>query len=170
MAETKRLGPWGWFVRAFAAGFGATFGVIVASVIACAVSYALVAAGVLAFTSLGGIELNAADTPAPPTLESPPTSAPVFSTRLQPPAYPTTVEPAPPVAGPYAPTGAPPYAETAPSATDGVPSYPATSGYPVTGAADNQAPGPNAQPIPPDQRDPFQPTTSPEDGSSAPLR
>jgi hypothetical protein len=166
MAETKRLGPWGWFVRAFAAGFGATFGVIVASVIACAVSYALVAAGVVAFTSLGGIEINTADTPAPLTPESSTTSAPAFPTRLQHPAYPTTVQPAPPVAGPYAPTGAP-YAGSAPNATDGVPSYPAASGDPVTGEADNQPPGPNAQPVPPDQRDPFQPITSPQDGSSA---
>ena len=150
-------------MRAFAAGFGATFGVVVASVIALAACYALIAAGVVAYTSLGGIEINTADTPAPLTPESSTTSAPAFPTRLHPspPRYhPTTVQPAPHFAGPYVPAGTP-YAGSDPSATDGVPSYPATSEDPVTGEADSPAPGPNAQPVPPDQRDPFQPITSP---------
>lgn len=172
MAETKRLGVWGWFVRAFAAGFGATCGVVVASVVAIATSYALIAAGVLAFSSLGGIELNTAKTPAPSNSEPSRKLAPPYPTTLQPsPArtyYPTTAQPAPPVAGPYARTGAS-YAGGDPHATDPVQTYPASPGYSASGEADNEAPAADAQPAPPVITIPFQPAASPEDGSSAAL-
>ncbi len=152
MSETKRLGPWGWFVRAFAAGFGATFGMIVASVIACAVCYALVAAGVLAFASLGGIELDTANTPT--------TLTPEPTTGVAPPDL-TTVQPYPHVWYPYAASD--------PRAADEAQPYPRTYGYSATGEADDGTSAADAQPAPPGIAVPSQPTTSPENDSSTAL-
>ena len=158
MAETKRLGPFGWFVRAFAAGFGATFGVVVASVVVIAASYGLIAAGLSAFSSLGGIELKPADTSAPVTQKPPPTSAPL---------YPTPVEPSPYVASPY---GASP-----PAGGDGYPTDPAPAYYPAspenaaTGELGAGMPPADAQLAPPVVTIPSEPAPAAETGAGAPL-
>ena len=184
MAEIKRLGPWGWFVRAFAAGFGATFGVVVASVLAIAACYALIAAGV---PSLGGVNSQTSGTSTPPTLA--PTTIPA-------PSYPTRVEPSPYVAGPnvgsnpyptYPAEGRPSYASgygnsttgeahTYGNSTTGEPgtygnsttAEPATNASSPTGEASNEPPIFNAQPAPPVISIPSEPAPAPE-GASAPL-
>lgn len=58
MAELQRLTMWGWFVRAFAGGFGAMFGVLTALVVACVFGYAMVAAGAVASSSIGGVTIS----------------------------------------------------------------------------------------------------------------
>jgi hypothetical protein len=160
MAETKRLGPWGWFLRAFAAGFGATFGVVVASVLALAACYALIAAGVVAFTSLGGVNFQTSGTSTPPT--------PAPTTTLAPPRYPTTVQPAPHVGGSYG--GGNPYTSGSPPTN-----YPAAPGPSTFEQADNDPPPADVQAVPPvitipsepapSPVDPARPLASPADGS-----
>lgn len=51
MAETKQLGVWGWFARAFAGGVGAMFGIMTALAFACVACYALFAVGLVAISS-----------------------------------------------------------------------------------------------------------------------
>jgi hypothetical protein len=51
MSETNRLGPWGWFVRAFAAGLGVMCGVLAAAFMAC-IFYGLVIGGIAVLSSI----------------------------------------------------------------------------------------------------------------------
>jgi hypothetical protein len=154
MAETKRLGPFGWFVRAFAAGFGATCGVVVAAVVVIAGCHALIAAGVLAYSPLGGIELKPADTPAPVSQNPPPTTAP---------AYPTPVEPYRHVGDAY---GAGSSAGGDAYSADPVRSYPPASRENArTGEADAGTPPADAQLAPPMVTIPSEPPPSMDPGA-----
>jgi hypothetical protein len=66
MSETNRLGPWGWFVRAFAAGLGAMCGVMAGSFVAC-IFYGLAVGGIWLLSSV-----SVQQTPSTATRLAPP--------------------------------------------------------------------------------------------------
>ena len=55
MAEFQRLSAWGWFVRAFAAGFGVVFGIMAAGIVACVGTFGIQA---IAEVIVDGGEVN----------------------------------------------------------------------------------------------------------------
>ena len=169
MTETKRLGPWGWFVRAFAAGFGATFGVVVASALAVA-GYALIAVALMAFSSLGGIKLDTASKPGKLIPQPAGVSGSAYHpTTVQPApaaAYPRTVQPSPPIAGPYAKAGTPYVGYSSgysSSSANPQPVYAAAA--PETARieeAADRASAPDWQPAPPTTTPPVEPDPAPD--------
>ncbi len=88
MSDAKRLGPWGWFVRAFAAGLGTVCGLMMGAFLAC-VLYGITAGGIWVLSSVGRADHQPqARQVAPPTLLVQPPAVPYGSN-------PTSAYPAP---------------------------------------------------------------------------